>query len=53
VWNDKGASLDELRNEWSYEDVMKANAVLDMSQAINLALDLASERENATRGNSR
>jgi hypothetical protein len=53
VWIDKGVSLDELRYEWSYEDIMKANAVLDMAQAINLALDLASEHENATRGNSR
>jgi hypothetical protein len=53
VWNDKGVSLDELRNEWSYEDIMKANAVLDMSQAINLAFDLVSEQKNTTGGTGR
>lgn len=38
VWLRKdGMSLDELRYEWTYEDILKANALLDMEEDYRIA----------------
>ena len=39
VWQKKGVPLDELRNRWTYEDLLHANAVLDMDEDIEAAVD--------------
>lgn len=38
--------LNELRYEWSYEDIIQACAVLDMNMAISLVSDFVAESEN-------
>jgi len=40
-----GVSLHELRNKWTYDDVMKANAVLDMYDAMEITSNYVDERE--------
>jgi len=42
-----------LRYDWTYEDVMKANAILDMQQAIKLAGDFLDEQDIKNKGNGR
>ena len=39
IWQKKGVPLDELRNKWTYEDLLHANAVLDMDEDIEAAVD--------------
>jgi hypothetical protein len=39
VWYEKGTPLAELRNKWTYEDLLHANAVLDMYADMNMAQD--------------
>ena len=39
IWGEKGVSLNELRYRWTYEDLLHANAYLDMSADINTAID--------------
>jgi hypothetical protein len=45
IWQEKGTPLDEIRHKWTYEDVLHANAVLDMSSDMNTALDGLQEFE--------
>jgi hypothetical protein len=37
VWYETKAPLREIQERWAYEDVMKANAVLDMYSAVETA----------------
>lgn len=39
MWQKKAVPLDELRNKWTYEDLLHANAVLDMDEDIEAAVD--------------
>ena len=39
VWQRKSVPLDELRNRWTYEDLLHANAVLDMDDDLEAAVD--------------
>lgn len=39
MWREKGVPLDELRYRWTYEDLLHANAVLDMDADIEAAVD--------------
>ena len=51
IWKETHTSLNEVMYEWTYEQVMQANAVLDMFQSNDIAtqaLDLQ-ELENSTR----
>jgi hypothetical protein len=53
VWYEKGTPLTELRDNWSYEDILHANAILDMYADMNTAQDGILEQErknNAGRG---
>lgn len=34
IWYEKGVPLRELQEDWTYDDVMRATAVLDMYSAI-------------------
>lgn len=51
IWKETHTSLNEVMYEWTYEQVMQANAFLDMFQSNDIAtqaLDLQ-ELENSTR----
>ncbi len=37
IWEETGTSLNEIRYEWTYDDVMKANAILDRKACISIA----------------
>jgi hypothetical protein len=37
LWHDKGVPLQELKEQWTYEEVMQACAVLDMYNSIEIA----------------
>jgi len=37
LWYEKNVPLRELQEEWTYDDVMRANAVLDMYSAVETA----------------
>lgn len=39
MWQKKCVPLDELRYKWTYEDLLHANAVLDMDEDIEAAVD--------------
>ena len=39
MWQKKQVPLDELRNRWTYEDLLHANAVLDMEEDTEAAVD--------------
>jgi hypothetical protein len=45
VWHDKGTPLNELRYEWTYPDLLKANAILDMYGAMDTARNALDERD--------
>jgi hypothetical protein len=45
IWYEKGTPLNELRYEWTYEDLLKANAILDMYVAIDTARNYFDEQE--------
>jgi hypothetical protein len=45
VWKEKGVSLHELRWEWTYEDIMQANAILDQDAAYQAAIEGLREDE--------
>lgn len=38
IWQEKGTSLDELK-KYTYEELLKANAILDMAADMNTAMD--------------
>lgn len=40
IWLKKGTPLNELNYEWTYEDIIKANAVLDMEQCYETVQDM-------------
>jgi len=46
VWKRTGTPLNEIFYEWTYEQVMKANAVLDMYDAMDIAMNQIEEPEN-------
>ena len=51
IWKETNTSLHEVMYEWTYTEVMQANAILDMYQSNDIAtqaLDLQ-EFENSTR----
>ena len=39
VWDAAGVSLRELQLDWSYVDIMKASAFLDLKEAYELAAE--------------
>jgi hypothetical protein len=39
IWLAKNVPLNELRWEWTYEDILKANAMLDYQEAYDLAME--------------
>lgn len=45
MWFEKGIPLKELREEWTYDDVMRAVAILDMYSAIDTARDAYDKAE--------
>jgi hypothetical protein len=45
IWYEKGTPPHELRNEWTYEDLLKANSVLDMYGAMDIAGNYLDEQE--------
>jgi len=45
IWYEKGVPLDELRYKWTYPDLLKANAILDMNQSITIADNRYTELE--------
>jgi hypothetical protein len=45
LWFEKGIPLKELREEWTYDDVMRAVAILDMYSAIDTARDAYDKAE--------
>jgi hypothetical protein len=45
IWHEKGTPLNELRYEWTYEDLLKANAILDMYGAMDIARNYLDEQE--------
>ncbi|MDR2952564.1 MAG: hypothetical protein LBU82_04895 [Treponema sp.] len=45
VWYEKGTPLDEILYRWTYPDLLKANAVLDMYQAYKIADDAYMEEK--------
>jgi hypothetical protein len=45
VWNEKGVPLHELKYEWTYRELLEANAVLDMYQSFEIANDAYTEKE--------
>lgn len=47
IWNEKGVPLKEIQEYWSYEDLLKANALLDMKDDFELALEAVQEEELA------
>ena len=45
IWLKKSIPLNELRNEWTYPDILKANALLDMQEAYEMGLNQVSMEE--------
>jgi hypothetical protein len=43
IWKEVGTPIRELRHEWTYDDVLRANAVLDMASDYDLAIEGARE----------
>jgi hypothetical protein len=39
IWSSKKVPLQELRQEWTYKDLLKANAILDYEETYELAAD--------------
>lgn len=35
----KNVPLDELKWKWTYDDILRANAILDYQEALELAMD--------------
>lgn len=48
IWSKKGTPIDELRNKWTYVDVMKALAIMDQEDDWECAVEgiQARDREN-------
>lgn len=59
MWYEKNVPLRELQEVWTYEDVMKASAVLDMYSAVETAREafdkseMEQERKNMERNAKR
>lgn len=45
MWYEKNIPLREIQETWTYEDVMKANAVLDMYSAVETAREAFDKAE--------
>lgn len=45
MWKEGNVPLHELMNRWTYEELVKGNAVLDMYQSIDIAYDALMEEE--------
>jgi hypothetical protein len=45
LWLSKGIPLQELRWNWTYPDILKANAVLDFQDDYELAIDGVTQPE--------
>jgi len=45
LWYEKNIPLREIQETWTYEDVMKANAVLDMYSAVETAREAFDKAE--------
>lgn len=52
IWREKGTPLDELRYQWTYPDLLHANAVLDMHSDMNTAMDALFEHEAKPSGSN-
>jgi hypothetical protein len=46
VWSKKGTPLQELREEWTYPDLLKANAILEMEDAFETGMETLRAKEN-------
>lgn len=46
IWKAKNISLSELKYEWSYVDLLKANAILDYQDDLELGYLALRERES-------
>jgi len=45
LWYEKNVPLREIQEEWTYDDVMRANAVLDMYSAVETAREAFDKAE--------
>jgi len=45
VWLEKGVPLNELKYEWTYPDLLEANAVLDMYSSHEIANEALTDEE--------
>ena len=45
LWLDKGVPIKEIQEQWTLEDVLKANAILDMKEAYETGLHQLSVEE--------
>jgi len=45
IWEAKGTPLKEIWEEWTYPDLLKANAILDMMADVEIARSALEEEE--------
>lgn len=45
IWSEKGTSIEELRYKWTYPDVLKANAILDMQADFETGMNEIDRRD--------
>lgn len=45
MWYEKNVPIRELQEEWTYDDVIRANAVLDMYSAVETAREAYDKAE--------
>jgi hypothetical protein len=53
LWKEGGIPLRELREEYTYEDLLKANAVLDMYADMDTAMSALIREESKPKGADR
>jgi hypothetical protein len=45
IWHEKNIPLRELQEEWTYDEIMRASAVLDMYSAVDIAREAYDKAE--------
>jgi hypothetical protein len=50
LWKEQNVPLHELKHQWTYEELVQANAVLDMHQSIEIAWESLMEEKLKTSG---
>ena len=53
IWLEKGTPLNEMKNEWTYVDLLKANALLDMMEDHRAVLEGVQEEQRQIEKNRR